>query len=406
MSASSSSSLPTPPRAPVVTGDPRFLAGRTLVERGLANEGAVEIFATLLEEARTKYGEASVEAAPAFYEYGNALLRAASASAASGGLGGEEEQQQEEAAEDGQQRAGKVGKADEVRSAAAAAAERRLTNKVETTTKDPSGGTIDDQEDKDDDRKPGAVISGESKESPPTDETGEEEEEEQEDAENDVNDDEEDLLLALEMMENAFAILEDYHDQPEEDGGGGKKYEGWTKEQLPRVLLGLGDTLSALGRHADSADAYSRALELRQAHLQELERAGDVTVSHLRAHRMVCEATVLVAEELLACPAGADVVTAETRTLVVNAGERVPYARGYYDKARDALQEAVVLMGTLAARNVDLGREKEDICFIATMVMGVGEALAAIEEEEAEAAAAAAAAVRSSSGPAKKKAKR
>ena len=32
--------------APIVTNDPRFIAGRKLVERGMANEGAVEIFAT------------------------------------------------------------------------------------------------------------------------------------------------------------------------------------------------------------------------------------------------------------------------------------------------------------------------------------------------------------------------
>jgi hypothetical protein len=34
---------------PPVTRDPRFKAGRSLIQSGRANEGAVDIFATLLE---------------------------------------------------------------------------------------------------------------------------------------------------------------------------------------------------------------------------------------------------------------------------------------------------------------------------------------------------------------------
>jgi hypothetical protein len=103
----------------------------------------------------------------------------------------------------------------------------------------------------------------------------------------------------------------------------------------------------------------------------------------LQAHRKVCEATVLIAEELLACPADVDVVTTETKGLIVKAAERVEYARGYYNnKARDALRETVYLMRNLAAQNVDLGGEKEDVCFIATMVMGVETTLAAIDEDD------------------------
>lgn len=104
---------------------------------------------------------------------------------------------------------------------------------------------------------------------------------------------------------------------------------------------------------------------------------------------------MLIAEELLACPPDQDVVTTETSSLIVKASERVEYARGYYDKARDALQETVYLLGNLASRNIDMGTEKEDVCFIATMVMGVGEILAAIDEEAQE----------SSSEPVQKKAK-
>ena len=42
------------PATPIVTRDPRFLAGRKLVERGLADE-AVDVYATLLEDCYLCY---------------------------------------------------------------------------------------------------------------------------------------------------------------------------------------------------------------------------------------------------------------------------------------------------------------------------------------------------------------
>lgn len=159
-------------------------------------------------------------------------------------------------------------------------------------------------------------------------------------------------------------------------------YLDWVNDQLPRVLLGIGDCLSALQRHADAADAYSRAHERRQKQLDDVILAKKDTIEHLQCQRRVCEATVLIAEELLACPEGHDVVTTETQCVVVQANERIEYARGYYDKARDSLQDTVYLMGKLAAHKVDLGTEKEDVCFLATMIMGVGETLAALDEEQ------------------------
>lgn len=40
-------------------------------------------------------------------------------------------------------------------------------------------------------------------------------------------------------------------------------------------------------------------------------------------------------------------------------------------------------MGSLKC-NEDLGREKEDVCFLATLIMGVGESLATIDEKTNE----------------------
>ena len=357
---------------PVVVRDPRFQAGRSLVQKGLAQEGAVEIFATLLEETRTKYGDSSIETAPAYYEYGNALLRAAAASKPSA----MEEKEEPDS-----------------REVAAAAAEQRLLGsgtiqKAESVVKEEMVKTEEDE----DDKKLAAVESSDAN-------VGEVTVKSEGDDENDnvSEDDDEghDLNLALEMMENSFSILEEYKDaasrQQQQSSSSSSvaaaaatNYQGWVGEQLPRVLLGIGDTLSALEKHADAADAYSRALDVRQEMLQTFSHEKDaavISLEHLQAQRKVCEATVLICEELLACPSDQDVITTETQSLVVKASERVEYVQGYYDKARDALQETVFLMANVASRNVDMGTEKADVCFIATMLMGVGTALAEIDDE-------------------------
>ena len=62
-------------------------------------------------------------------------------------------------------------------------------------------------------------------------------------------------------------------------------------------------------------------------------------------------------------------------------------------------------MGKLAAHKVDLGTEKEDVCFLATMIMGVGETLAALDEEQQQQEESKKKAT-SSIEPAKKKAKK
>lgn len=364
---------------PVVTRDPRFVAGRKLVERGLADE-AVDIYATLVEESRTRYGDVSIETAPAYYEYGNTLLRSVTK----------------------QQMASTEGEVDdteiksEQRATAAAAAERRQQHSngqiidVKAGEEEPTTVTV--IEDLKDD---GDLVNSE--------EDGKSLKDSEVDA---TDDDADDLALALEMVENSFSILEEYKDSLRKEESD-NKYSDWVKGQLPRVLMGIGDTLSNMKRHADAADAYSRALELRKTCLQEIsDREGSdqnkFTTEHLKAHRMVCEANVLIAEELLSCPQDKDVFTTETKVLIVKAKERVSFARGYYDQARDALQEAVVFMGSLP-RNIDLGRDKEDVCFLATLVMGVGESLAAIDEKMEESTEAT---TDGSTEPMKKKAKK
>jgi len=358
----------------------------------LADE-AIAVYATLLEETRQQYGDTSIETAPAYYEYGNSLLRAVA-----------KHKQQEEQDHQQQQLQGDTKKTkEEQRSAAAAAAENR-----HQSTKVSEG-------DEETDKKPAAIVVHKlSKDDADKNETDndtkleQKSQQDQEKSNRDNDEGDEDLNLALEMMENSFSIVEEYKEKSRESLSGdncSKQYLEWVKKQFPRILLGLGDTLSTLKRHADAADAFSRALELRKEDLQEFEDrerssgGKNLTIEHLRAHRMVCDASILIAEELFLCPPENDVVTTETKSLIVKADERVSYARGYYDQARDALQEAIVLMGSLP-RNVDLGREKEDVCFLATLVMGVGETLAVIDEQATAVAAA------DSTEPLKKKSKR
>lgn len=335
---------------PVVVRDPRFVAGRATV----GQQTSIDVFGTLLQEAVGTYGESDIEAAPAYYEYGNALFRVA------------QRQLSEEvaAAELDEQTAhtSKQAQAKSTREAAAAAAERRA-----------KGG--------DTDQKPAAAAT--------TTDGDENIENIEKDGEIEINGDEaseeegDDVQLALEMMETAWSILDNEQQQtPNEAGASPSKYSEWISEQVPRVLTGIGDVLSVLNRHADAADAYLRALGHRQQALDEEAAVADKkgTLLLLQCRRKAVEANILIVEELLACGNDNDVVTTESKVVLVKAGSVVDYARGYYDKARDELQEAVVLLGQLAASHVDTADEKENICFVATMVMGAGTALAEIDE--------------------------
>ena len=111
----------------------------------------------------------------------------------------------------------------------------------------------------------------------------------------------------------------------------------------------------------------------------------------LRARRLLCEANVLVAEALLHCPIGEDVVLSETGDVLVQAEEIMVYAQGYYDQARDELQETVYIMGRMAPRTAagvaeeeskEFATEKENVCFCAQMLGGVGNMLAERDDEE------------------------
>lgn len=398
-------------QTPVIVRDPRYVAGRQTI----GQPSSIDIFALLLEEAQSKYGHEHLETAPAFYEYGNALFRVVHL-----------QQQQQQAADDEDEEESKPQQqpqsgactgapattAASSREAAALAAERRA--------KQQAGSSHADE----DDKKPPAVTTAAAKQ-----ETNGQSNDESTEEDGSVG---KDLLLALEMMENAYAILDGARDNDNSDHAlAVTKYSAWIRDQVPRVLTGLGDVLSALRRHADALDAYLRALEHRQEILRDALSAaaqqpqqqqpqqpsnsaaavGDSRDANnnsnnrlqvqelLPCRRRVVEAHTLIVEELLACDLAKDVVTTETKAVLVPAGKGVEYATGYYEKAREELQETVLLMGQLQADGHDLGEEKENVCFAATLVMAAGEALAAIDESTASLT------VKNETEPKKKKAK-
>jgi len=197
-------------------------------------------------------------------------------------------------------------------------------------------------------------------------------------AEND-NDESDNGALALEMMENAFAIYD--LNVNNEEGSEPSPYRDWMGHQIPRVLTGIGDVLEFQGKHGDAVDAFTRAIPYRERQLDSCKQLN--TLTELKCQRLLTESFVLVCEALLRCPKDQDVRTTETGDVLVKANERADFVRGYYDKARDELQETVFLMAKIAASGTDMGTEKEDICFLSTMLMAVGQDLAELDEANA-----------------------
>lgn len=363
---------------PKVAKDARFRAGRTLVQNAQADK-AITIFGSLLEEARRQFGEVHFETCPAYYEYGNSLFRFSNRIKLNiqDGVDSQQNTTDTSSITSPTEVSAKNFK-DQMREAAATAAIRRANSLKNATS--PTESNDEKMEGKDpilhENVNESSDINPEPSRKRKTDENNKSEH-----VDDETNSVDNDIQLSLEMMEIAWAILDECQQNKEEQSEW-IIYNTWIQQQIPRVLTGIGDVLSSLDRHADAADAYSRALGYRQNYLESYDTNEKETVSYLTCRRLIVESNILIAEELLACPHDQDVITTESKAILVRASEGVvDYARGYYDKARDELQETVLLMGQLTASGIDIEKEKEDICFVATMVMGVGTMLAEIDEQ-------------------------
>lgn len=139
-------------------------------------------------------------------------------------------------------------------------------------------------------------------------------------------------------------------------------YRDWVQNQIPRVLIGIGNVMSFRGAHSQAVESYLNAIPYREETLEyfkQLEVPGRCTVTNqlevLRCHRLVVEVHVLIAEELLLCPKGQDVKSQShhevnaimhdgldetvASIVIVKSAERLLLAKNYYEQGKDQLQE-------------------------------------------------------------------
>ena len=173
-----------------------------------------------------------------------------------------------------------------------------------------------------------------------------------------------------------------------------RQQQQYATNQLPRILVCIGDVYSFRQKHGNAVDAYCRALPYRERELNRTKKRTHASgVEGLRCRRRHIENNVLIAEAFLACGRGEDVVcyynddesdndegesdeedeasaaatpsaeaaaaagtakatgttTAQTSTVLVPAKERLNYARSYYENAREGLDDLLFRVGRLSA---------------------------------------------------------
>ncbi|KAL7465348.1 hypothetical protein ACHAXS_005674 [Conticribra weissflogii] len=375
-----------------ISQDPRFKLARSLLSSDDASgksgpEAAIDIFATLLEECRKRFGETSLDAALCQYEYGNALFRAFLRTSPLDG---------DDFVEDTKPAAGE-SKADE---AAGKKRKNQPNESEETTQGSTSCKTLKRERLKSDEET--SVENGRA-------------DEDLIDHTESRDKDEDDVDLALEMMETSFAIFESHvsndHGKLGETNNSNIS-EQWVSGQLPRILVGIADVHSFRENYGNAVDAYCRALPYREKAWDEMKKSKKqedlLTVEHLKCQRHLVETYALIAETLLNCPNGEDVICyydeekggednddqklpakslhesieeEVSSSVLVKAEERVNFARSHYEMAREGLEEIVYRMGKMAAARKELGDEKEDICYLVTMLVGLANGLTDAENK-------------------------
>ena len=301
-----------PISAIAISTDPRFILARKLITSG-SPEDAIDIFANLLENCRTKLGEDSFDAALCQYEYGNALFRAVLQKQDTDA--GEEDNEYEE--DERKPRAKSDG--ERQRDVIAAAAEKRFGTEASL---EPS--------------KKRTKTEIDSKGVEQSNNTTEAEQQKQED---------DDLELALEMIETALHILlarvaskPEGKDEPTITNA----QREWALNQIPRFLICLGDFYAFREEHSNAVDAYIRALSYREEKWKELkENKKPIQIEQLQCRRLYIEACTLVAEALLACADGNDVVceSKDETVMYAKAAERIDFALSWFEVARRELDD-------------------------------------------------------------------
>ena len=392
-----------------ILNDPRFKLARSLVTGGSSdkNKGgpsdAINIFAALLEECRC-INETSLSSALCQFEYENSIFRAvvrrkSDISNTDKGNGVVD-------TKDGDKKpAAKIMDNGQREVMAAAALKRSAAADGDSTPLSPSKRSKVDTSSSSPDRKVAsssnvAAASSSIAAAKSNDET-------------DI--DEEDVSLALDLMQEAWSILL-IHTITDDSTKGDKtnpteqqqeQAEQWVLEQIPRVIRCIGDVYFFQEQYALATDSYIRAMQYREENWGKLKQASSsnddgemLTLQHLQCQRYLVEAYALVAEALLACPSGEDVVcyhsdededdikdesksvSAEAKkkqggTVLCKAKDRMEFAQSHYESAREGLEEILMRYGKMAASssNIDVGNEKEDIGYLVMTVVDVGQTI-------------------------------
>lgn len=400
-----------------ITSDARFRLARSLMTNGGGGggndddsslEGAIDIFASLLEECRRSSGETSVDAALCHYEYGNALFRAVVRRTEQQHLensGGSDELN----SEDGDKKP---------------AAKPPIAVESATTTGKRS---LDDN------------ITMQSDSVPSNKKIKTTENIENNHDGDDSSDEEEDVSLALEMLSTSFGIFDWHVNDATTATTTTEEEREFALTQIPRVLNCIGDIHSHRKQFGNAVDAYCRALPYRENNASKKKHhatnnnnnneegeGGRLSVEELTCQRQLVETYALVAEALLACKEGEDVVCIydqeedddnaglkkdEKKTkksiVLVSARDRIEFAQSHYETAKEKLQEIgtcdqlcfcnkcfichercthnslqlsltsilVYQMGKMAAAKIDVGDEKKDIGYLVMMLVGIGNSL-------------------------------
>lgn len=436
-----------------ITADPRFQLARTLLlqspitildssnngdcssSSSSSGEEAIRIFGTLLEECRSTCGDTSPNAALCQLEYGNALFRAVV--------------RRRPLSDDGGDGAVRTTKDDEdTKLPAASENGEAMTMTSSSTIKRSVDVAV---EDADEDMCATKRVKIDANESDSTGKHGQRndgstmehaaaaataaaavaaESEKDDDQGDDDNEDGDidDLDLAFEIMDACWSILLS-HDDDDDDGdseNNNEELQVWAKDQLSRVLRCIGDLHSFREQHANAADAYIRSMKYREEAWERMakkkttttsarsviaatsnkEEGGTelLTVEKLRCKRLLVESYALVAEALLSCPDGKDVIAHHPNigterfsfdisksldhnvieTLLAKDKDRLDIARSHYELAREGLEDVLCMYGKMVAATktatstmmkLDLKNEKEDIGYLVMTVVGVGNAI-------------------------------
>ena len=373
-----------------IANDPRFKLGRALVSGQGASpddasggaDAAIDVFHSLLEGCIKSDGdgEPSVDTALVQYEYGNALFRRVV-----------RRTPLRDNEDDGDKKPA-VKMSDGQREVLAAAALKRSAPGGDANPTDGKRAKAGDGEasihaNGDDGGMTGG-LDGQAAETKGDDDDA------ADDAAADDDPDAVDLSEAKELLEASVVALS--HAANKE--GPSDEQKQWATEQFPTVLTCIGDLLSYSGEYGNAVDVYCQVLPYREEAWNGTKQTNsDDWVDRVRCQRLLAETNARIAEALLNCPSGEDVVcfneddddeSSEEKKpaagkVLVPANERLSFAETYYEEARLALESILTGLARASISYQDLGEERKNLQQFATLLTGVGNDLVRLARSEA-----------------------